>query len=168
MDVSIIVAVSINGVIGKGNKLLWSLPDEMAHFKKITDGHTVIMGRKTWESIPEKYRPLSNRENIVLSRDPEYAADEAVTCDGLISALNFCANNGDKVFIIGGEQIYKEALTSNLVNKMYVTQVNKSFEGDAHFSFNPNDWANCGRTFHPIDEKHDTSFYFDKYVRVGN
>ena len=168
MEVSIIVAVSINGVIGKDNHLLWDLPDEMAHFKKTTNGHSVIMGRKTWESIPKKYRPLSNRTNIVVSRDPDYVAENAFTFTSLEDAILFAdIKDTEKTFIIGGGQIYKEAIDNNWVDTMYVTQVNENISGDTFFTFNPNNWASSGRIFHPIDAAHSTSFFFDKYSRVG-
>jgi len=168
MKTSIIVAASINGVIGKDNKLLWSLPDEMKYFKEKTIGHAVIMGRKTWESIPEKYKPLSNRTNIVVSRDGEYVAEGAVTLTSLEDAIDVAENlDCEESFIIGGGQIYKEAIDKNIADTLYITQINKVVSGDSFFTFNPNNWANAKRTFHPIDDKHDVSFYFDKYVRVG-
>ncbi len=127
---SIIVAASENNVIGHNNDLLWRLPTDMAYFKEQTMGSTVIMGRKTWESIPEKYRPLEGRINIVVSRQKDYVAKGAMVVDSLTKAMKKAANDKNKFIIVGG-QIYKESL--KFVDKVYMTRVHTTVEGDTTF-----------------------------------
>lgn len=127
MTISIIVAVAKNNVIGKDNKLPWHLPEDLKHFKELTSGHTVIMGRKTFESIG---RPLPNRKNIVISRNENFKANDMEVVHSIEQALDLTKNE-DEVFIIGGAEIYKQALL--LVNKIYLTRINKDYEGDAYF-----------------------------------
>jgi len=128
--ISIIVTASENNVIGHDNNLLWKLPADMAYFKKQTMGNTVIMGRKTWESIPEKYRPLEDRVNIVISRQKDYVTKGAIVVDSLTKAMKK-ASNDKNTFIIGGGEIYKESL--KFVNKVYMTRVHTTIEGDTTF-----------------------------------
>ena len=119
MHISLIAAVADNGVIGKDNDLVWSLPDDMSFFKASTRGRHVIMGRKNYESIPHKYRPLPGRTNIILSRDSEYDASPAKLSPSLESALDTARNAGEtNCFIIGGGQIYKIALELDVVDTM--------------------------------------------------
>ena len=113
-EIVIIAAVARNRVIGKDNRLLWNIPEDMAHFKALTAGHTVVMGRKTWESLPPRFRPLPGRRNIVISRQPDYAAPGAEVADSLENALKLASLGpaadsmvAATVFIIGGEQIYR-------------------------------------------------------------
>ena len=135
MKVSLIVAVAKNGVIGKDNDLIWSLPKDMRFFKETTLGHCVIMGRKNFESIPERFRPLPNRINVIITRQSDYQAEGCVVVNSLENALEIAQHNGDEEpFIIGGGQIYKLALDRNLVDKIYLTKVHYSFEGDTFFS----------------------------------
>ncbi len=105
-EIVVIAAVARNRVIGKDNRLLWNIPEDMAHFKALTSGHTVIMGRKTWESLPPRFRPLPGRRNIVISRQAHYAAPGAELADSLENALKL-ASTAAIVFVIGGEQIYR-------------------------------------------------------------
>ena len=128
--ISIIVAASNNMVIGKDNDLPWRLPSDLKNFKEVTDGHFVIMGRKCWESIPEKYRPLPNRQNIVISRDPEYNAEGAVVINDLETIIRVFKNDGEhvEVFIIGGAEIYKRLFEH--ADKLYLTHVLADVEGD--------------------------------------
>jgi dihydrofolate reductase len=127
---SIIVAASENNVIGKNNDLLWTLPTDMRFFKETTMGGTVIMGRKTWESIPPKYRPLNGRINIVISRQKDYTAQGCLVVDSLTKAFNK-APNDRQCFIIGVGQIYKESI--NFVDRIYLTSVNTTIDGDTYF-----------------------------------
>ena len=113
MKVALIVAVAKNGVIGKDNDLIWNLPKDMRFFKESTLGHHVIMGRKNFESIPKRYRPLPNRTNVVISRQNNYQFEGCVIVNSLEAALKVAQHNGDKEpFIIGGGQIYKLALSN--------------------------------------------------------
>lgn len=127
---SIIVAASENNVIGKDNDLLWTLPTDMKFFKETTMGGTVIMGRKTWESIPPKYRPLEGRINIMITRQKNYVAKGCIVVDSLSQAMSKSPNN-KKCFIIGGGEIYKESL--NFVDRVYLTHVKTIIDGDTYF-----------------------------------
>ena len=117
-------------MIGKDNQLIWNIPEDMAHFKALTAGHTVIMGRKTWESLPPRFRPLPGRRNIVISRQADYAAPGAEVADSLENALKL-ASTAATVFIIGGEQIYAQAMA--LADRLEITEVDLEPEGDAWF-----------------------------------
>ena len=130
MKVSLIVAVAENGVIGKDNDLIWHLPKDMRFFKETTMGHHVIMGRKNFESIPHKYRPLPDRTNIVITRQSEYKAEGCVVVNSIEAALEVAKQNGDhEPFIIGGGQIYKITLENNLVDRIYLTKIYHAFDG---------------------------------------
>jgi dihydrofolate reductase len=129
-EVVVIAAVAKNRVIGKDNQLIWNIPEDMAHFKALTAGHTVIMGRKTWESLPPRFRPLPGRPNIVISRQAGYAAPGAELADSLENALKLAAT-ATTVFVIGGEQIYRQAMA--LVDRLEITEVDLEPEGDAWF-----------------------------------
>ena len=168
MEISIIAAVAENNVIGKDNDLIWRLPDDMKFFKETTKGHVVIMGRKNWESIPEKFRPLPNRTNIVLTRNEDYVAEGAIVLNSLPEAIFHAAKelNAEHAFIIGGGEIYDMALTLDLVDNMYITEIHRAFEGDVYFPFyNLAYWEEVERDYHPIDEKHKHDFDFVKYVK---
>ncbi len=133
--VVIIAAVGRNRELGKDNELLWHLGEDMRFFKEQTVRHFVIMGRKSYESIPKKYRPLPDRVNIIISRDSEYLAEECYTFTNLKDALDLAHENGEeKVFIIGGGEIYKKALDEGLVDEMYLTHVQAEF-ADAQVFF---------------------------------
>ncbi len=129
-EIVIVAAVARNRVIGKDNKLLWNIPEDLAHFKALTSGHTVIMGRKTWESLPPRFRPLPGRHNIVISRQADYTAPGAEVSDSLENALKV-ASTAATVFIIGGEQIYRQALP--IADRLEITEVDLEPEGDAWF-----------------------------------
>ena len=127
---SLIAAVARNHAIGKDNQLLWHLPEDMKHFRETTRGKPVIMGRKTWESLPEAFRPLPGRHNIVVSRDPAYTAPGADLAGSLEAALTL-AGDAQEVFVIGGEQLYRAALP--LADRLYLTEVEVAPEADAFF-----------------------------------
>lgn len=167
MGVSLIVAVAENGAIGLNNKLLWHLPADMAFFKEKTTGHHIITGRKNYESIPEKYRPLPNRTNIVLSRDKEYSAPGAIVFSNLKEALAFAKSSGDEeIFIIGGGFVYNEVLEEGLVDKMYITHVNEYFEGDTFFpEFSRQDWMGKFLFDQIADEKNPYTFEVWEYLK---
>lgn len=132
-DIVLIAAVGRNGVIGKDNALLWNLPEDMAHFRSLTAGQTVIMGRKTWESLPERFRPLPGRHNVVLSRQTGFQAPGATLAGSLEEAIASAskARPTQTLFVIGGEQIYQQAIA--LANRLEITEVALSPEGDAYF-----------------------------------
>lgn len=126
-EITIIAAVSENNVLGKNNKLIWHIPNDLKRFKKLTLGHSVIMGRKTFESIA---RPLPQRKNIILTRNKNYKAKGAVIAHNVKEALNFCEND-NQPFIIGGGEIYK--LFMSISNKIELTRIHKPYDGDAFF-----------------------------------
>ena len=161
MKVSLIVAVSENGVIGKDNDLIWSLPKDMKFFKDTTMGHHVIMGRKNFESIPHKFRPLPNRTNIVITRQSDYKAEGCVVVNSVEESLEIAKQNGEtEPFIIGGGQIYKIALEQNLVDRIYLTRIHHTFEGDTFFPELNSDWREVKREdcFKDDNHKYDYSF----------
>ncbi len=126
---SIIAAISENGAIGKDNELLWRIPEDMRHFKELTTGHAVIMGRKTYESIG---KPLPNRINIIITRDTNYKVENAIVVHSLEEALNTAKEKeDDEIFIMGGGEIYSQAI--GLADKLYLTLVHRNFEGDVFF-----------------------------------
>lgn len=130
--ISHIVACSDNWVIGDDNKLLWFLPEDLKRFKKLTILHPVIMGRLTWESIPEKYRPLVGRTNIVISSNKEYKPKGAIVVLSINDAIKKALEYDKKeIFIIGGSSIYKQTL--DIINKIYLTKIHQSFEGDSSY-----------------------------------
>src|SRR5574343_2049706 len=129
-ELILIAAVARNGVIGKDNTLIWNIPEDMAHFKALTSGQTVVMGRKTWESLPPRFRPLPGRHNIVISRQANYSAPGAEVATSLPAAIQL-AEQADKVFIIGGEQIYRQAI--DMADRLEITEVDLAPEGDAWF-----------------------------------
>lgn len=131
--IALIAALGKNRALGKGNQLLWQIPEDMKRFKALTNGHPVIMGRKTWDSIPEKFRPLPGRTNIVVSRQTSYAIPGATVTHSLIEALGLAqgAEGGEEVFVIGGGQLYAEALP--YAHRLYLTLIADEKEGDAFF-----------------------------------
>ena len=165
MKISMIAAIAENYVIGKDNDLVWNLPDDMKFFMKKTSGHHVIMGRKNYQSIPEKFRPLPNRTNIVMTRQPDLKIEGAHVVHGLESALNIARrNNEEEVFIIGGSDIFKLGL--KVADIMYLTEVKGSFEGDVFFpEFDRSQWQETLRTPHDTDEKHAYAFDFVTYEK---
>ena len=128
MNINMIFARSANGVIGNNNALPWHLPEDLAHFKKLTLGCPVIMGRKTWESLPPRFRPLPGRTNVVITRQTDWHTAGAQSAGSLTDALAICKAASD-VWIIGGAQIYAQA--EPLASRIEVTQIDKHFEGDA-------------------------------------
>src|SRR5271165_6767188 len=126
MKISIVVAISENHVTGKDNKLLWHLPNDLKHFKEITTGHTVIMGRKTYDSVG---KPLPKRRNIIITRQP-ITIEGCEVVNSIEAALVLCKDENE-VFIVGGAEIYKQSI--KLTDRIYLTIVHKKFEGDSFF-----------------------------------
>jgi dihydrofolate reductase / thymidylate synthase len=137
-SLELIVAHDQNLGIGKNNDMPWQLPTDMAHFKHLTTEqtnsvlNTVIMGRKTWESIPEKFRPLPNRINIVLSRTPQQLPDNVLQAHSLNDAIEQAASDS-RIFIIGGGQIFTEALQHPGCTALHVTHIHSNYDCDTHF-----------------------------------
>ncbi|MFZ2804200.1 MAG: dihydrofolate reductase [Patescibacteria group bacterium] len=127
---TLIAAVSKNGCIGKDGTLPWRIPEDLKHFRQLTVGKVVIMGRKTWESIPEKFRPLPDRTNVVVTRQAGYAVPEGVkTYPSVIEALTWHA--GDNVVVIGGAEIYTQTIGN--ADRLEITEVDQVVDGDAFF-----------------------------------
>lgn len=166
MKVSLIAAVAENNVIGKDNDLVWDLPDDMKFFMQKTTGHHVIMGRKNYDSIPEKYRPLPNRTNIVMTRQEGLELPGTQVVHDLDNALAIArAADEQEAFIIGGGEIYKLGL--EVADIMYLTEIKGEFEGDAFFpEFDRSKWREAERIPHKTDERHAYAFDFVTYVRA--
>ena len=145
MKIGLIYARARNGVIGKDNAIPWRLPEDMAHFKQVTMGHPVIMGRKTWDSIPAKFRPLAGRRNIVVTRNAEWAAEGAERAGSLDEALALCAGS-DEVWVAGGAQIYRQAQDRALVAE--VTVIDADYDGDAYAPTLGPQWQEAQRADH--------------------
>jgi dihydrofolate reductase len=167
MKTSLIVAMDTDRGIGKNNDLMWSLPNDMRFFKETTSGHIVVMGRKNYESIPEKYRPLPNRENVVLTRNESYVAGDCNIFHSLEECMKYYRSEEERtVFIIGGGQIYREALKLNIVDEMYITHINHSYGADTFFpEFDLKQWTVEGILEQPKDEKHEASFSVMRYTK---
>lgn len=142
MRLNLIYARAANGVIGKNNTLPWHLPEDMAHFKRHTTGCPVIMGRKTWDSLPPRFRPLLGRLNIVLTRQASWQAEGAERFASLDDALARCRDFAE-VWVIGGAEIYAQALPR--AQRVVVTEIAQDFEGDAHAPALGNEWVETAR-----------------------
>ncbi len=162
MPLHLIYARAANGVIGKDNALPWHLPEDMAHFKQLTQGCAVIMGRKTWDSLPPRFRPLPDRTNIVVTRQADWQAGGAVRATSLPDALQQ-APAGQTVWVIGGAQIYAEALP--LADRLEVTEIDQAFDGDAHAPPLGVEWAEAARSRHV--STNGLPFSFVTYVRAS-
>lgn len=160
---SIIVAKAKNNIIGKDNHLVWNLPADMKRFKEITDGHTVIMGRKTFESLG---KPLSNRKNIVFTQNPDFKVnDENVELVHSLLQIQEYIESQEEAFVIGGATIYNFLMP--YVKKMYVTQINKDFEGDSFFpKIDENKWKEISREKGLINEENNIDYDYIVYKRA--
>lgn len=138
--ITLILAMAENGVIGNKGAIPWRIADDMKRFKALTLGKPVVMGRKTWDSLPRK--PLPDRTNIVVTRQPGWSADGAVTASSLDDALSK-ADGAAEVMVIGGGEIYRAALTR--ADRIELTEVHGAFDGDAHFAFDRASWREAAR-----------------------
>lgn len=155
MILTFVVAAAENNAIGKDNELLWNLPTDLKHFKTITSGHTIIMGRKTFDSMG---KPLPNRRNIVITRNRDLKIEGAEVTQSLEAAIDLCSDDAE-VFVIGGAEIYKAAL--DRTDRIYLTRVHKSFKGDAYFpELAPEKWVETAREFHAADDRNPIDFSF--------
>jgi dihydrofolate reductase len=128
--VALVAAVAHGGVIGRDGGLPWRLPEDMARFRELTTGHPVVMGRRTWDSLPDRFRPLPGRRNIVVTRNPKWRAEGAERAASLEEALALAAG-ADRVFVVGGAQLYAAALP--LADELYLTELELAVEGDTMF-----------------------------------
>jgi len=162
MIISLLVAVSENNVIGNRGELPWKLPNDLKHFKDVTVGHPIIMGRKTYESIG---RVLPDRLNIIISRQEDYEVKDAVVVHSFEEALKRCEyEETGEVCVIGGGEIYKQALP--FVNRIHLTRVHTDIEGDTVFpELFDGDWKQLNCEEHKADDKHAYDYSFLEYVR---
>lgn len=152
MRINLIFAQANNGVIGANNQLPWHLPQDLAHFKSHTTGCPVIMGRKTWDSLPPKFRPLPGRLNLVVSRQTDLAIDGAQVCTSVEAAINACAAQTPtpaEVWVIGGAQIYAQAMP--MATRAVVTYLHKDVPGDAYAPTFDAAWTETSRETHTVD-----------------
>lgn len=158
--VTLVVAMDLQGVIGRAGGLPWRLPDDLRRFKALTLGKTVIMGRKTYQSIG---RPLPQRRNIVVTRDAQFAAPGIEVATSLESALQRCRQEPE-VMVIGGAEIYRAALP--LANRIELTRVEARVAGDVQFpALDPAEWRETARQFHPADARHEYPMSFSTLLR---
>lgn len=163
MKVILIVAKGAQNEIGKNNDLIWHLPADMRFFTQTTKGNIVLMGRKNWESIPLKYRPLSERINVVVTRNSSFNDSDCTVFHSIESAIAYYQKEpthaGKNLFIIGGGQIYQYCLEHNLLDEMYITYIDETFEADTYFpNFNADQWQQEVIMEHGIDEKNPHAF----------
>ncbi len=165
--VKLIVAKGENNEIGKDNDLIWHLPADMRFFTQTTKNHIVIMGRKNWDSIPLKYRPLSNRINAVVTRNTEFSHPDCDTFHSVEAAIAHYKKTEDKtIFIIGGAQVYKYCLDHQLVDEMLITYIKESFEADAFFpNFEAKEWEQEMIMDYKKDEKNPYDFTVYRFIK---
>ncbi len=166
MRLSVVVAVAENGVIGADGGIPWRLPDDQQFFRSLTMGHTLVMGRATFESIG---RPLPGRQTIVVTRNPDYGADGVLTAGSFERALDLAQKAGaEEVFAVGGAAIYEEALPR--AHRLFVTRVHARVDGDTRFPpFEDGRYGafvRCGEERHARDERHDIGFTIETWRRV--
>ena len=160
--ISIIAAMAKNRVIGIDNTLPWRLPADMAHFKALTMGHHIVMGRKTYESLG---RPLPGRTSVIITRSPDFEAPGCIVAGSIEQALAACRGDAE-VFVIGGAELYRQALT--FADRIYLTEIQAEFAGDAFFpEFDRGAWKETQRVACEPDEKNSLACHFVVYDRVG-
>ena len=166
MNISLVVAAANNNGIGKDGKMPWHLPNDLKHFKNVTWGMPVVMGRKTFASIGSK--PLPGRKNIVITRQPGWNAEGVSIVNSVDAAASLAEElNYKEIFIIGGGQIYMIAF--DRANKIYMTRIRAELEGDTYFPvIEKDDWKLVSKTDNPADEKHAYAFSFQLWERKTN
>jgi dihydrofolate reductase len=160
--ISMILAMDRNRLIGKDNKLPWHIPGDLAYFRKVTTGHTVIMGRKTYESIG---KPLPGRKNVVITHRDDFHPEGCTICRSIEEAADM--GRGEEVFVIGGAQVYTAFLP--LADRLYITHIDESFEGDTWFpDIDPEEWKLVSNIQGSRDEKNPYTCWFAVYTRKGD
>ncbi len=158
---TIIAAIAENNALGKDNDLIWHLPSDLIRFKKTTTGHHIIMGRNTYESIG---KPLPNRTTVIITRNPKYKAEGCIVVNSITAALEVAKSDASP-FIIGGAQIYKEAIL--LADQLDITEVHHEFEADVFFpKIDVNIWQETKRERFEADEKDKYSYSYVSYERI--
>jgi dihydrofolate reductase len=155
MELKLIYARSRNGVIGRDGQLPWHLPADLAHFKQTTLGQAVVMGRKTWDSLPERFRPLPGRTNIVITRQTDWYAQGALVAHSLAQAMSLCPAPGP-LWVIGGAEIYAQALP--LASTVVVTEIDVEVQGDAHAPKLGTEWKEMSRLLQQNEDGLSYSF----------
>jgi dihydrofolate reductase len=165
MIISLIAAVTENHVIGKNNDLPWHLPDDMKYFMQTTKGHVVIMGRKNYESLPPKFRPLPERTNILVTRQKNFIAPGCTIVNSLEAGIQIAKqSNEQELFIIGGAEIFE--LSVALADRIYLTEIKTEIEGDTFFpKFDKSKWKEASRRPHAKDDRHKYDFDFVIYEK---
>ena len=159
--ISIIAAIDQNNAIGLNNCLLCYLPNDLKYFKRVTTSHPIIMGRRTYESLPIK--PLPNRKNIVISQSFTATLPGCILVRSITEACEQCEGT-EECFVIGGQQVYRQMMP--LAKKMYITRIHHSFEADAWFpEINADEWLLQSSELHSSDEKHQYAYSFEVYIR---
>jgi dihydrofolate reductase len=154
--IAIVVAAAENNVIGKDNGLIWHLPADLRHFKQITMGHPILMGRKTYESIG---KPLPGRTSIIITTQQDYSAEGCIVTHSLHEALERAKQSNESLYIIGGAEIYKQALP--LTDTIYLTRLHHTFDGDVYFpELKEAEWETMEQEHHEPDEKNKYSYSF--------
>ena len=160
MKLSLVAAVAHGGVIGREGTIPWRIPEDMARFRELTTGHTVVMGRRTWDSLPDRFRPLPGRRNVVLTRNPAWRADGADVAESLEAALALLEQES-RVYVIGGAELYAAALP--LADELLLTEIALDVAGDTFFpTYDPREFVTAERTPHTSAD--GTSFAFVRYV----
>ena len=149
MKFKIIACINNNNVLGKDNSLIYNIKNDLSNFKRITMDGVVVMGRKTWESLPKK--PLSGRVNVILTSDKNFSADGAIIAHSIQEVINICESTNRECYIIGGASLYSSFLQLDLIDKMYITSVDDNSTGDAYFPVIGDDW----NIFYQSDFQHD-------------
>ena len=164
MRLTLIAVLARNGSIGKDNRLLCHLPEDQQHFRRATAGGVVIMGRKTWDSLPERFRPLPGRRNIVVTRNPQWQAGGAEAAPSLDAALA-CVQTAPKVFVIGGAELYRQAIAR--ADELVLTEIERDFDGDTHFpAWDRSLFREVNRERHHAGPPNDFDFAFVTYQRI--
>ncbi|WP_272151339.1 dihydrofolate reductase [Tenacibaculum aiptasiae] len=160
--ITIIAAIAKNNALGKDNDLIWHLPADLKRFKKVTSGHHILMGRNTFESIG---KPLPNRTSVIITRNNDYFKDGCLIANSIEEALDMAKEDSD-IFIIGGAQIYQQAIEKGLVDKLDITLVHHEFEADVFFpTIDPTIWEEVSRENFKADDKNKYDYSFVSYVR---
>ncbi|TCT25512.1 dihydrofolate reductase [Melghiribacillus thermohalophilus] len=160
--ISLLVAMDQNRLIGRNNQLPWHLPEDLRYFKKTTMGHTIVMGRKTFESIG---KPLPGRENMVMSRNRNFQPEGCVVIHSWEPVMERNSRNPDQeIFVIGGQRLFEQAIA--FADRMYITEIDEQFEGDTYFpAFDPSEWQLISKTKGKKDDQNPYDYSFCVYER---
>ncbi len=163
---ALIVAMDEERGIGKNNDLMWNLPNDMRFFKEMTHGQIVVMGRKNYDSIPERFRPLPNRENCVITRNPTFEAPGCKVFNTLQDCIDAYKEDERTIFIIGGGEIYRLALETLSLDELYITEIDHTFNADTFLhTFDEKPWKKTCIQTQAVDERHAYGFTIYKYSK---